>query len=114
MMFLLSKSDRIDPESVETILAWAADPSALESDVISESPTMAREFATQISRLLETMEVSRTLVAVSGVDGTGLDALYSLLQGAVGQGEDATPEFDTFLAGDQEGPSDEPGASDLR
>jgi GPN-loop GTPase len=113
MVFLLSKSDRIDPESVETIRAWAADPMALENDVMAESPTMAREFATQVSRLLESMDVGRTLVAVSGVAGDGLDTLYTLVQGAVGQSEDSTPEYDTFLAGDQEEPGDEPGASGL-
>lgn len=113
MLFLLSKSDRIDPESIETIRDWAADPSALESDVLGESPSMSREFAAQVSRLLESLEVSRTLVGVSGIDGTGMDDVYRLLQGAVGQSEDATPEYDTFLSGDREEPGDEPGASDL-
>ncbi|MEA3166975.1 MAG: GPN-loop GTPase, partial [Thermoplasmata archaeon] len=41
MLFVLSKADRIDPESIETIKAWAFDPDSLESDVLGESPGMA-------------------------------------------------------------------------
>lgn len=113
MLFLLSKSDRIDPVSIETIRDWAADPMALENDVLAESPSMQAEFAANVSRLLGTMAVERTLVAVSSVEGSGLDDLYTLVQGAVGESEDVTPEYDTFLQGDREEPGDEPGASDL-
>lgn len=111
MLFLLSKADRVDPESIETIRDWAADPHALESDVLGESPGMATEFAASVSRLLGTMAVENNLVAVSSVDGTGLDDLYTLFQGAVGESEDATPEYDTFLDKDREEPTDiDPGS----
>jgi GPN-loop GTPase len=112
MLFLLSKADRIDPESIETIRDWASDPMALENDVLAETPTMQAEFAANVSRLLGTMAVERTLVAVSSVEASGLDDLYTLFQGAVGESEDVTPEYDTFLQGDREEPGDEPGASD--
>jgi hypothetical protein len=102
MLFVLSKADRVDPESIGTIRDWAADPASLESDVLGESPGMATEFAASVSRLLAGMAVESTLVAVSSVDGTGLDDLYTLFQGAVGESEDATPEYDTFLSGDRE------------
>ena len=47
---------------------------------------------------------------MSSVDGTGLDDLYTLFQGAVGESEDATPEYDTFLGQDREEPTDvDPG-----
>lgn len=107
MLFLLSKSDRIDPESLETITGWAADPDALEADVLAEAPSMSREFAAQVTRLLEGMNLQNQIVPVSSVEGTGLDELYALVQGAVGQSEDATPEQDTFLSGDVENPGDE-------
>lgn len=112
MVFLLSKSDRIDPESLETIRAWAADPSSLENDITAETPSMAAEFAAQVTRLLDQMSVDSLLVATSSTDGTGLDDLYTLVQGAVGESEDVTPEYDTFLQGDREEPGDEQGASD--
>jgi GTPase SAR1 family protein len=105
-LFLLSKADRIDPESIETIRDWAADPMALENDVMAESPSMTTEFAANVSRLLGGLGLERTLVAVSSVDGTGLDDLYTLFQGAVGESEDATPEYDTFLDKDREEPTD--------
>jgi GPN-loop GTPase len=107
MVFLLSKSDRIDAGSLETIRAWAADPGALESDVIAEAPGMAREFAAQVSRMLETLAVEQNLVAVSAQEGSGIDDLYTLVQGAVGESEDVTPEYDTFLGKDEEEPGDQ-------
>ncbi len=106
MVFLLSKSDRVDATSLETILSWSSDPTALEHDILSESPSMSREFATQVSRLMESMGIENLLIPVSSLDGKGMDELYSMVQGAVGQSEDATPESDTFLAGDQESTSD--------
>lgn len=106
MLFLLSKADRIDPDSIETIRDWAADPMALENDVMAETPSMSSEFATNVSRLLGGLGLESTLVAVSSMDGTGLDDLYTLFQGAVGEAEDATPEYDTFLDKDREEPTD--------
>jgi hypothetical protein len=107
MVFLLSKSDRIDAASHETIKAWAVEPQSLENDVMTEEPSMNREFAAQMTRLLDTMHIQNRLVPVSSVDGTGMDELYALVQGAIGQGEDQTPESDTFLGQDQENPGDE-------
>ena len=112
MVFLLSKADRVDAESLETITAWSHDPMALEHDILAEAPSMSREFATQVSRLLETLGLESLLIPVSSMDGKGMDELYSMVQGAVGQSEDATPESDTFLAGDQESPGD-PGDGEL-
>lgn len=103
MVYLLSKADRIDPGSLETIRGWASDTGSLESDIVAEEPNMSREFAAQVTRLLDTLGLENVLLPVSGTVGTGLDDLYTLVQGAVGQSEDATPEFDTFL-----GPDDEP------
>jgi GTPase SAR1 family protein len=105
MVFLLSKADRIDAKSIETIRDWASDPAALEHDILGESPSMQAEFAAQVSRLLTTLDTSRTLVAVSSQDSSGLDDVYTLVQGAVGESEDVTPEYDTFL-GSKEEPTD--------
>ena len=105
MVFLLSKSDRVDATSLETIRDWAADPAAMEHDILAESPSMAAEFAAQISRLLGSLDAGRTIVAVSAQDAVGLDDLYTLVQGAVGESEDVTPEYDTFL-GQKEEPTD--------
>jgi GTPase SAR1 family protein len=106
MLFVLSKADRIDPASLDTIRGWAADPSALESDVLAEEPTMSTEFAAQVTRLLDTLKLDNVLLPVSSMAGDGLDDLYTLLQGAVGQSEEATPEYDTFLGQDREEPGD--------
>ncbi|MHB8633231.1 MAG: ATP/GTP-binding protein [Thermoplasmatota archaeon] len=110
MLFLLSKCDRIDESALERIRAWAVDAEALESDVLGEEPSMNREFAAHATRLLATMAVENHIVAVSATESTGLDDLYAMVQGALGEGEDATPEYDTFLAAGQEEPGDEPEA----
>ncbi|MEA3143940.1 MAG: GPN-loop GTPase [Thermoplasmata archaeon] len=106
MVFLLSKADRIDADSLETIRGWAADPTSLESDVLSEEPSMSSEFAAQVTRLLDTLHLDNVLLPVSGLGGEGLDDLYTLLQGAIGQSEEATPEYDTFLGQGKEEPGD--------
>ena len=106
MVFVFSKADRVDPESLETVKAWAQEPAALESDILGEAPSMSREFAAQVTRLLESMGLANTIIPVSSMDGAGMDELYSMVQGAVGQSEDATPDSDTFLSGDQENPGD--------
>lgn len=108
MVYLLSKSDRIEPESLETILSWAADADALENDILAEEPNMSREFAAQITRLLDTLKLENVLVPTSSVTGAGLDDVYTLVQGAIGQSEDATPEYDTFLGPNEEESTDEP------
>jgi hypothetical protein len=112
MLFLLSKADRIDPESIEIIKGWAADPLSLENDVTAEAPSMSSEFATNVSRLLGGLGLESTLVAVSSTEASGLDDLYRLFQGAVGESEDATPEYDTFLTGDREEGKD--GSDDVQ
>ncbi len=108
MVYLLSKADRIEPESLETILSWAADADSLEHDILAEEPNMSREFAAQMTRLLDTLKLENVLVPTSSLNGTGLDDLYTLVQGAVGQSEDATPEYDTFLGPGEEESTSEP------
>lgn len=108
MLYLLSKADRIEPESLDTIRGWAADAEALESSILGEEPNMSREFAAQVTRLLDTLKLENVLLPTSSVAATGLDDLYSLVQGAVGQSEDATPEYDTFLGPNEEESTDEP------
>lgn len=104
MMHLLSKGDLLDGDSIDTIRAWAADPVALENDVIGEAPSMSRELATHVTRLLETLGLENNLLPVSSESGEGLDDMYAMLQAVVGGSEEGTPEYDTFLGHGQEEP----------
>ena len=36
------------------------------------------------------------------LDGSGLDDIYTLVQSAIGQADESTPEYDTFLGHGQE------------
>lgn len=99
---LLSKADVLEEDVVQTIQSWAADPTALESDILRDEPSMNREFAAQVARLLETMEHESLLIPVSSSDGLGMDDLYAQVQAVVGESEDSTPEYDTFLGQGQE------------
>lgn len=102
MIHLLTKKDAIDETSLETILKWGADPMALESDILSESPGMETEMAANIIRLLEGLSIDHTLIPVTATDDEGIDDLYAQIQSVVGGFEDSTPEYDTFL-----GPQDD-------
>ncbi len=99
---LLSKADLVDDESRETILDWASDSEALENDIMNESPGMDRELALNISRVLDSLGSEHHLTAVSSLDNMGFDDLYAQVQSAIGQSEEGTPEYDTFLGQGQE------------
>jgi hypothetical protein len=58
---------------------------------------MSREFAAQVSRMLDSLGVANHLLPVSCESGEGLDDLYALVQATVGGAEEGTPEYDTFL-----------------
>ncbi len=102
MIPVLSKADLIDDESMHTMVSWGADAEALENDIIQESPGMDRELAANVARLLDGMGAEHTLIPISAVDNSGFDDLYAQVQAVVGQSEDSTPEYDTFLAPDQD------------
>lgn len=106
MMFLLSKSDRIEGDMLERIRSWASDPMALEGDVLGESPTMNREFSAQVTKLLETMGVENHILPVSAQDSSGLDDVYAMVQATLGEAEEGTPEYDTFLGPGEEEPGE--------
>lgn len=103
MVYLLSKADLVDGDSLDIIKQWVADPDALATDVLREEPDMSREMAAQATRLLETLGLENHLIPVTAVEGgEGLDDLYTQVQAVVGGAEDATPEYDTFLGPGQE------------
>ncbi len=102
LVHVLSKADLLPPLELDRVLSWSAEPMALENDVLGEDPSMSRELAANVTRLLESMEVSSTLSPVSALTEDGLDDIYGLIQAAIGGSEDQTPEYDTFL-----GPEDD-------
>ncbi len=102
MAYVLSKSDTLTEQDVDTISTWAADSFALEDAVMGEDPTMGRELAAQVSRLIDGMELHQRLVPASSIDRNGLDEIYHIVQSTIGGSEDSTPEYDTFLAPDQD------------
>ena len=102
MVHMLSKADVLEDQDRETILSWAADAEVLEHDIIAEEPGMDRELATNVARILDALGVENHLVALSSRESTGFDDLYALVQSAVGQAEESTPEYDTFLRPDQD------------
>lgn len=103
MVYLLSKADLIDGDSLDIVKQWVTDPEALESDVLREEPSMSREMAAQATRLLETLGMENHLIPVTAIEGgEGLDDLYAQVQAVIGGSEDATPEFDTFIGAEEE------------
>lgn len=99
---ILSKADLMPDEVRQKVLDWAADPALLEDDILQEEPGMAREMATHVARLLDSMESEHHLLGISSQDNIGFDDLYAQAQAVIGQAEDSTPEYDTFLPHGQE------------
>ncbi len=104
MIHLLSKADVLSEDDQEIIKGWAANSEAMESDILGAEPSMDRELAANLARLLETVGAHHQLVATSSADDAGFDDLYALVQSAVGQAEESTPEYDTFLRQGEEEP----------
>ncbi len=102
---LLSKGDVLEEETMQTIQQWAADAEALEADILRDEPSMNREMAAHVARLLDTMEHEPHVIPVSSADGLGLEELYAQVQSVVGEREESTPEYDTFLGPGQEEPA---------
>ncbi len=102
MITVLSKADVLEEDVLETIQKWAADPEALETDVMRDEPSMNRELAALVARLLESMSHELMVIPTSAADGLGIEDLYVQIQSAVGESEDSTPEYDTFHGQGQE------------
>lgn len=102
MVHVLSKADVLTDDDRETIMSWAADAEALEKDIIGTEPGMDRELAAQVARMLDLLGAEHHLVPTSSLDGSGLDDIYTLVQSAIGQADESTPEYDTFLGHGQE------------
>lgn len=102
MIPVLSKSDLLQDQDRETILDWASDAEALERDVLQEQPGMDRELAAQVARMLDALGAEHHLFPISAQDNAGFDDLYAQAQAVIGQSEDSTPEYDTFLPHGQE------------
>ncbi len=87
---LLSKVDLLEPGELDRILLWSKDLESLWLETMDGNTTMDGTYSQEILKVLRTLSVSASLIAVSSLGGgkQGMDDLYTAIQMAYGAGED--------------------------
>jgi len=85
---VLSKSDLLTNEDVETIKQWAADPDELYGAIINESASVYREVSEGIVHLLQEYGGHTLLIPTSQNEQKGVEDIYTALQLQFSGGED--------------------------
>jgi GPN-loop GTPase len=90
MVNLLSKSDMLESQELEKLLAWVENPDLLYEALTEGEQTMHTTLTTSIFRVLEELGATTRLTPVSSETLDGLDDLYQFLQSAYAGAEDLT------------------------
>ncbi|MEM2142163.1 MAG: ATP/GTP-binding protein [Candidatus Thorarchaeota archaeon] len=85
---VLSKCDLLDPEEVDRLLNWSAEPFAIEDDLEKSSGGMIKEFTYALLRMLDDLGGLGATIPTSSRNMTGLDELYGEMQRVFMGGED--------------------------
>ena len=85
---LLTKSDLLQDEELERLLAWNQDPDLLQSAFDTEEATLFREMNVDLYRVLGSLSTASTLYPTSAINLSGLEDLYTHVQQVVAGGED--------------------------
>ncbi|WP_455392129.1 PRK13768 family protein [[Eubacterium] cellulosolvens] len=89
---VLSKSDMIEQEPLDTIIDWSNDLYKLEEALMSESHRMPSHLNLELLKVLHEMEVYKTLVPTSAESELGMEEIYNFAQQIFEGGEDITPD----------------------
>ena len=84
---VLSKSDMLSSDQLETIEAWTSDPYRLQDDLLKESGA-TKSLSARLCELLAESEESFSLLKVSSKERLGFEDLYSEIQLTYQGGED--------------------------
>lgn len=89
---LLGKADLLEPGDRERFESWTKDPEGLLDEIVAEEPSMYREVAVHIHRMLEDLGGWGRLHPVSSTSGEGMEDLYNAVVEAYKGGEDVRPD----------------------
>jgi GTPase SAR1 family protein len=89
---ILSKSDMVEQEVLDSILDWSSDLLKLEEGLMTETPQLTGHLNLGILQLLQEQEVYQSLVTTSAETGLGMEDIYSFVQQIFEGGEDLQPD----------------------
>lgn len=85
---LLTKSDMLQDEERDRLIAWSQDPDLIQAAFESEEPNLYREMNIDLYRVLGSLGASPQLYPTSAINLEGLEDLYAHIQQVVAGGED--------------------------
>lgn len=88
MAHVLSKSDVLDFDDLETIRQWATDPASLWESTVGEDPSMQQQLAADLIRVLEDIGGFPGMHQLSAASGEGMDDLSATISGVFHASED--------------------------
>ncbi len=89
---VLSKTDMIEQEVLDKILAWSEDLSVLEEALMKESDDVHHHFNFELLHTLQDLEVYKSLAPTSSETGFGMEEIYNFVQQIFEGGEDLQPD----------------------
>jgi hypothetical protein len=89
---VLSKSDTIDDEDVETILSWSRDPYTLYDALGQEQGTSQTVLSIEFFKAMENIGMYRELTPVSSKTPFGMEDIYNTIQQVFEGGEDLSTD----------------------
>ena len=89
---VLSKSDLLSPEELETIVKWSLDPLELYDALMQDAATPKTLLDVEFFKSMETIGVYRKLLPVSSEASTGFEDVYNQVQLTFEGGDDLRPD----------------------
>jgi hypothetical protein len=89
---VLSKSDLLSPEELETIVKWSLDPLELYDALMQDAATPKTLLDVEFFKSMETIGVYRKLFPVSSEASSGFEDVYNQVQLTFEGGDDLRPD----------------------
>jgi len=96
MVRAISKSDMMDPESVESLDRWTGYPDSLLEDAVLEAQSaesLSPQLAIELFKGIDNLGLISAIGRVSSSDGSGMDGIFRTVQNVYGAGEDPIPDL---------------------
>ena len=85
---ILSKSDMLSDEELDTVKQWSEDTERLNNNILSEQPSIYREMSEGLLKLISDFQNQSTLIPTGKEDFFGIEDLYTQIQLQFKGGED--------------------------
>jgi len=85
---ILSKSDMLSDEELDTVKQWSEDTERLNNNILSEQPSIYREMSEGLLKLISDFQNQSTLIPTGKEDFLGIEDLYTQIQLQFKGGED--------------------------